>query len=48
MAKSCDRLHPQTIPEAAQEGHLPKFCSPRGNEDIGFDVLKDPEKEWNF
>jgi hypothetical protein len=48
MAKPCDRLHSQTIPEATEEGHFPKFCSPRGNENIGFDTLKNLEKEWDL
>jgi hypothetical protein len=48
MAKPCNRLYPQTIPEATQESHPPKFRGPRGNEDIGFDALKNLEKEWDF
>jgi hypothetical protein len=45
MAKPCDGLDPQTIPEPTEESHLPEFCRPRGNEDIGFDVLKNLEQK---
>jgi len=45
MAKPCDCLDPQTIPETAEEGHLPKSRGPRGDEDIGFDVLKNLEQK---
>jgi hypothetical protein len=48
MAKPGDCLYPQTIPEATEEGHPPKFCSPRSNEDIGFDVLKNLEQKRDF
>jgi hypothetical protein len=48
VATPCDGFHPQTIPEATEEGHLPKFRSPRGDEDIGFDALKNLKKGWDF
>jgi len=48
MAKPCDSLYTQTIPEATEKGHLPEFCGPRGDEDIGLDVLKNVEQEWDF
>jgi hypothetical protein len=47
VAKPCNRLDPQAIPEATEEGHLREFCGPRGDEDIGFDVLKNIEQEWD-
>jgi hypothetical protein len=45
MAKPCDCLDPQTIPETTEEGHLLKSRSPRGDEDIGSDVLKNLEQK---
>jgi hypothetical protein len=47
MAKPCNCLYSQAIPEATEEGHLPEFCRPGGNEDIGLDVLKNPEQKWD-
>jgi hypothetical protein len=47
MAKPCNCLYSQAIPEATEEGHLPEFCGPGGNEEIGLDVLKNPEQEWD-
>jgi hypothetical protein len=47
MAKPCNCPYSQAIPEAAKEGHLPEFCGPRGDEDIGLDALKNPEQEWD-
>jgi len=48
MAKSGNGLHSQTIPEAAEESHPSEFSSPGGNEDIGPDASKYPEKERNL
>jgi hypothetical protein len=48
MAKPCDSLYPQAIPEAAEEGHLPEFCGPGGDEEIGLDVLKNLEQGRDF
>jgi hypothetical protein len=48
MAKSGNGLHSQTIPEATEESHPSEFSSPGGNEDIGLDALKYPEKERNL
>jgi hypothetical protein len=48
VAKPCNGLHSQTIPEAAKESHLPKLCRPGGDKDIGFDATKNFEKERDF
>jgi hypothetical protein len=47
VAKPCNCLYSQAIPEATEEGHLPEFCGPGGDEDIGLDVLKNVEQEWD-
>jgi hypothetical protein len=48
MAKPCDSLDPQAIPEATEEGHLPEFRGPGGDEEIGLDVFKNLEQERDF
>jgi hypothetical protein len=48
MAKSGNGLSPQAIPESAKESHPSEFSRPGGNEDIGLDALKYPEKKRNL
>jgi hypothetical protein len=48
MAEPCDRPDPQAIPEATEEGHLSEFRGPGGDEDIGLDLLKNVEQEWQI
>jgi hypothetical protein len=48
MAKPCDRLHSQTIPESTEKGHFPKFFSPRGDKNIRLNPLKNLEEGWDF
>src|SRR4030042_6503154 len=48
MAKPTDCFGPQTIPESTKEGHLSKLTGPGGDKDIGLNILKYPQKEWNL
>jgi hypothetical protein len=48
VAETSHGLSPQPIPETTEEGHLGKFCSSGGNEDIGLDASKYLEKRWNL
>jgi len=48
MAKSGHRFGSQAIPESAEKGHPSKFASPGGDEDIGLNASKYPEKGWDL